>query len=318
MKPVVAISCGDPAGVGPELIERALGDADCPATVEFVRLGEVPPGTVPGRPDAAGAAAAIRALEQAVAGLRDGRFAAVVTAPVAKRRLHAAGFAFPGHTEFFADAFGVAEPTMCLTGPSLTVALVTAHLALAEVPRALSAAKIRRTVLDLADHLALRLGRLPRLAVAGLNPHAGEGGAFGCEEIELIAPAVERIGRELEPRCALSGPHSPDTVFQRAVAGEFDGVVCLYHDQGLIPLKLLDFDRAVNITLGLPVIRTSPDHGTAFDLAGSGRARHQSLLAAMQLAAELVERRQADRRGGAGGSPRGPARMPGAFRPARG
>lgn len=296
MKPVIAITRGDPAGVGPELIDRALADVGCPAGVEFEVLGEIPPGTVPGQPDEAGARSAIHALEQAVAGLRDGRFAAVVTAPVAKNRLHAAGFVFPGHTEFFAEAFGVPEPTMCLTGPSLTVALVTAHLALAEVPRRLSEAGIRRCVADLAGHLRLRLGRIPRLAVAGLNPHAGEGGAFGREEIELIGPAIARLQAEFAPVRAgfgaeVSGPFSPDTVFARAVAGEFDGVVCLYHDQGLIPLKLLDFDRAVNVTLGLPIIRTSPDHGTAFDLAGTGRARPDSLLAAMQLAAELVLRR---------------------------
>ena len=173
---------------------------------------------------------------------------------------------------------------MCLTGGPLTVVLATAHLPLREVPRLLRTEEIVRTGKLLHAFLQRRLARNPRIAVAGLNPHAGENGQFGQEEKKIITPAIEQLAREGD----FTGPHSPDTVFHRAMTGEFDGVLCMYHDQGLIPLKLLAFDTGVNVTLGLPHPRTSPDHGTAFDLAGTGRANNQSMLAAIQLASELL------------------------------
>jgi len=177
---------------------------------------------------------------------------------------------------------------MLLTGGSLTVALVTAHVPLKDVPHLMTGAEIVRVGKLLADFLALRLGRAPRVAVAGLNPHAGENGDLGREEIEIITPAI----KELNTHSSLfTGPFPPDTVFNRAAAGEFDGVLCMYHDQGLIPLKLHAFDSGVNVTIGLPIIRTSPDHGTAFEIAGKNIARPDSMIAAINLAAELALKR---------------------------
>jgi 4-hydroxythreonine-4-phosphate dehydrogenase len=208
----------------------------------------------------------------------------VVTGPVSKEGLHAAGFPFPGQTEFFATRAGTDNFAMCLTGGPITVGLVTIHVPLREVPRLLRREEIVRTGKLLADFVRRRLGRDPRIAVAGLNPHAGENGIFGSEEQEIIAPAVEELARDGQ----FSGPHAPDTVFHRAMQGEFDAVLCMYHDQGLIPLKLVAFDHGVNVTLGLPCPRTSPDHGTAFDIAGTGRANPSSMMAAIKLAAELL------------------------------
>ncbi|MFL6542477.1 MAG: PdxA family protein, partial [Chthoniobacterales bacterium] len=194
-----------------------------------------------------------------------------------------------GQTEFFAERCGVRNFAMCLTGGNLTVALVTTHISLAEVPRALRTDEIVRVGLLLRDFLIRRGKNPPRIAIAGLNPHAGESGALGREEIEIIAPAVERLST-LNPQCRthFSAPQSPDTVFHRAANGEFDAVLCMYHDQGLIPLKLHAFDSGVNVTLGLPFPRTSPDHGTAFDIAGKGIARADSMIAAINLAIELA------------------------------
>jgi 4-hydroxythreonine-4-phosphate dehydrogenase len=208
------------------------------------------------------------------------------------------GFTFPGQTEFFAHRTKTADYTMCLTGGPLTVALVTAHIPYRAVPKMLTPRGILRTGLQLADFLALRLGatlerRVPRIAVAGLNPHAGEEGLLGGEEGELITPCIERLNAA--GGAVFSGPCSPDTVFYRAAQGEFDGVVCMYHDQGLIPLKLLAFHEGVNVTLGLPFPRTSPDHGTAFEMAGRGVANSGSMLAALNLAAELALRGQSQR-----------------------
>jgi 4-hydroxythreonine-4-phosphate dehydrogenase len=179
---------------------------------------------------------------------------------------------------------------MLLTGGKLTVALVTAHMPLREVPDRLSEAEIERVGRLLAGFLRLRTERTPRIAVAGLNPHAGEDGVLGSEEGRIIAPAIKRL--RAKGRAEWTGPVSPDTVFNRAAGGEFDGVLCMYHDQGLIPLKLHAFDQGVNVTLGLPHVRTSPDHGTAFDIAGTGKARPESMIAAINLAAELVKKRQ--------------------------
>ena len=282
-RPVLGLTAGDPAGVGPELILRCLSDPGLPDGVDFRLIGSEQ-GHTPGQPTPASARAAWDALEEAARFLQDGTIQAVVTGPVHKASLHALGFPFPGQTEFFAARAGVENFAMCLTGGPLTVALATIHVPLRDVPRLLRTDEIIRVGRLLADFLQRRLGRTPRIAVAGLNPHAGENGQFGDEEQTIITPAIEQLARAGD----FTGPHAPDTVFHRAAAGEFDGVLCMYHDQGLIPLKLLAFDTGVNVTLGLPSPRTSPDHGTAFDLAGTGRANHQSMLAAINLAAEMV------------------------------
>jgi 4-hydroxythreonine-4-phosphate dehydrogenase len=201
--------------------------------------------------------------------------------------MHAVGFEFPGQTEFFAERTSTKNHAMCLTGGALTVALVTAHVPLKDVPGLLSVEEIVRVGKLLADFSRQRGIVRPRIAVAGLNPHAGEGGDLGREEIDMIAPAISAL-RDFDPDSIYSGPWPPDTLFFRAVAGDFDGVLCMYHDQGLIPLKLHAFDAGVNVTLGLPFPRTSPDHGTAFEIAGRGIARPDSMIAAIRLAVELA------------------------------
>lgn len=282
-RPVLGLTAGDPAGIGPEILTACLADPGLPDGVDFRRIGDEK-GHAPGHPAPESARAAWDALEEAARLLRDGTIQAVVTGPVHKESLHALGFPFPGQTEFFAARSGTENFAMCLTGGPLTVALATIHVPLREVPRLLRADEIVRVGKLLQQFQQQRLGRPPRIAVAGLNPHAGENGKFGDEEQTIIAPAVA----ELATHGSFTGPLSPDTVFHRAAAGEFDGVLCMYHDQGLIPLKLLAFDTGVNVTLGLPFPRTSPDHGTAFDLAGTGRANHRSMLAAINLAAEML------------------------------
>jgi 4-hydroxythreonine-4-phosphate dehydrogenase len=237
-----------------------------------------------GKPTDASARAAVDAMEAAARRLLAGEIQAVVTGPVCKHALHRVGFEFPGQTEFFAARAGVEDFAMCLTGGALTVALVTAHVPLAKVPGMLSEAEIVRVGCLLQDFLILRGKKNPRIAVAGLNPHAGEQGDMGREEIDIIAPAVACLSQMGK----FVGPLPPDTLFHRAVEGDFDGVLCIYHDQGLIPLKLHAFHEGVNVTLGLPFIRTSPDHGTAFDIAGRGIARPDSMRQAIQLAVELV------------------------------
>jgi 4-hydroxythreonine-4-phosphate dehydrogenase len=208
--------------------------------------------------------------------------------------MYEVGFKFPGQTEFFAERCGVTNFAMCLTGGKITVALVTGHLPLREAASALNQSEIVRVGLLLMDFLNSRSISSPRVAVAGLNPHAGESGNLGREEIEIIVPAVAELNRSLlsshESKVAFTGPHSPDTAFHRAIEGEFDAVLCMYHDQGLIPLKLHAFYQGVNVTLGLPFARTSPDHGTAFEIAGKGIARPDSMIAAINLAVELSER----------------------------
>ena len=280
--PVIGITLGDAAGIGPEIVAAALSSGKLDARFEYRVIGETA-GARPGEPTPATARAACAALEESARLLRGGEIAAVVTGPIHKARMQAEGFAFPGQTEFFAARAGVKNFAMCLTGGALTVALVTAHVPLRDVAALLSAREIIRVGHLLAAFLTTRLGRAPRIAVAGLNPHAGESGTLGREELTVIAPALAHL-----PSPVFTGPLSPDTVFCRAVAGEFDGVLCMYHDQGLIPLKLHAFDSGVNVTLGLPYPRTSPDHGTAFELAGKNLARPDSMIAALKLAAELA------------------------------
>jgi 4-hydroxythreonine-4-phosphate dehydrogenase len=286
---VIGITLGDAAGVGPEVIRAALDSGRLDADFSYRLIGNAA-GAIPGKPTEASAREALAALEQAAALARTGEIAAVVTGPIHKARMQAVGFAFPGQTEFFADRWQTENFAMVLTGGALTVALVTAHIPLRRVPELLTVAEIIRVGRLLVDFLQLRTGRTPRIAVAGLNPHAGEDGMLGSEDNEIIAPAVATLAAEVA--AAWTGPVSPDTVFHRAAGGEFDAVLCMYHDQGLIPLKLHAFDQGVNVTIGLPHVRTSPDHGTAFEIAGAGHARPDSMIAAINLAAELVKKRR--------------------------
>ena len=291
MPGTIGITWGDPAGIGPEVIRAALASGELDPAFTYRLIGDVSAG-IPGKPTPESARAAVAALEEAAALAVAGEVSAVVTGPIHKANSQAVGFAFPGQTEFFAARAGVEDFAMLLTGGSLTVALVTAHIALREVPERLTGAEIVRVGNLLAKFLRLRAGnaaagRPVRIAVAGLNPHAGEQGAMGREEIEIIAPAVKVLRQTWGKHATFSEPISPDTLFYRAAGGEFDGVLCMYHDQGLIPLKLHAFDEGVNVTLGLPFFRTSPDHGTAFEIAGRGIARPTSTTRALQLACRL-------------------------------
>ena len=283
--PRVLITLGDPAGIGPEVIDAALQASRIPAGFEIEILGDRSAG-IPGKPNARSATAALAALDEAVRRLRAGSADAVVTGPVSKEGLQAVGFPFPGQTEYFAAAFGVEDYGMLLTGATLSVGLATIHEPLARVSSLLTAERIVRIGQLTAAFLRRRGHAAPRIAVAGLNPHAGENGAFGDEEIRHILPAIQTLNQS---RTALfTGPAVPDAVFRDAAQGRFDAVIAMYHDQGLIPLKLLDFDTAVNVTLGLPKPRVSPDHGTAFALAGKHLASPSSMLHAIHLACELA------------------------------
>lgn len=283
--PKILITLGDPAGIGPEVIALALASADLPGGFEIEVLGDQHAGT-PGHPDARSAAAAMAALDEAVRQLKNGTADAVVTGPVSKEGLQALGFPHPGQTEYFAHAFGVKDYGMLLTGDTLTVGLATIHEPLSRVPSLLTQDSIIRIGRLTADFLSLRGITHPRIAVAGLNPHAGENGAFGNEEINVIRPAIAALNAT--QNAYFSGPAVPDAIFREATQGRYHAVIAMYHDQGLIPLKLLDFDTAVNVTLGLPKPRTSPDHGTAFSIAGKGIASPASMIAAIRLACELT------------------------------
>lgn len=282
----IGITLGDQAGIGPEIVYAALEAGNWPADVTFDIIGR-PVEATPGEPTWETATAALEALEEGARKLRDGEIDAIVTAPVAKEGLHTAGFEFPGQTEFFADRLDTENYAMCLSGENLTVALVTIHVALADVPHLLRKEEIVRVGRLLEDFCRRRGRTEPRIAVCGLNPHAGENGAFGSEDIEIVAPAVKQLN-EGSSAPVFSGPHSADTIFRHAADGDYDAVLCMYHDQGLIPLKLLDFDTGVNTTLGLPRPRTSPDHGTAFNIAGKGVADCSSMVHAIKLAIELA------------------------------
>ena len=315
MKPI-AISLGDPAGIGPEIVARALAerpDADVTvfgdigvleraatsagvAAPDGARVRAVtslgPDEVTPGKPNDASGQAQLAYLTAAVDAALAGEVSALVTAPISKEWIARAGFAFPGHTEYLAARAGVSEFAMMLAGPRLRVTVATTHVPLKEVPRLLTVDGIASTIWLTAEGLARRFNiAAPRVAVAGLNPHAGEAGRFGDEEDRLVRPAIEKARARLAAAglsATVDGPLVPDSVFRQAAGGGFDAVVALYHDQGLIPLKLLHFDDGVNLTLGLPFVRTSPDHGTAYDIAGSGRARAQSFLAAFDLAARTI------------------------------
>lgn len=287
MRPRIGITLGDCAGIGPEIVDLALKSGRVPDSADYVVIGRQPD-CKSGAPTIETARAAAAALEEAVTRARRGELHAIVTGPIHKARMYEAGFKFPGQTEFFAERCGVENFAMCLTGGKITVALVTAHIPLSEVPRALKQSEIVRVGSLLLDFLKRRGVDSPRLAIAGLNPHAGESGKIGREEIDIVAPAITELQKSCGTRSTISGPASPDTIFHRVVEGEFDAVLCMYHDQGLIPLKLHAFHNGVNVTLGLPFPRTSPDHGTAFEIAGKGIARPDSMIAAINLAVELA------------------------------
>lgn len=324
--PPLALTMGDPAGIGAEIavgayatgqVDRAffmIADPDAlsgparqagvrietishPAEAATIYAGALPvlpePLSVlaqPGHPEAANAVPTIRAIERALAFTMSGEAAAVVTNPINKKALYdGAGFAFPGHTEFLAHLGGVARPVMMIAGPSLRVVPVTIHVPLAAVPSALSTDLIVETARITASGLQENFGiGTPRLAISGLNPHAGEGGAIGREEIEIIAPAIAQLRAE---GIDATGPHPADTMFHAAARARYDAALTMYHDQGLIPVKALDFERGVNVTLGLPFVRTSPDHGTAYDIAGRGLADPTSLIEALNMAARMSDTR---------------------------
>ncbi len=296
----IAITCGDPAGVGPEIVAKILkerpelrekvcpvGPASWLSELDYTQAREVgEPGfrATPGKPTVEGAAVALAALEEAAYGCRQGRYSAVVTGPVSKAWMAKAGWTWPGQTEYFAERW-YGEPTMAFAGGKLTVVLATWHVPLLEVMNHLSRESVERAVKN-ADHLARKLGAAqPRIGVCGLNPHAGEGGLIGYEEQGQLDPMLDVL-RETYP--GLSRCEPGDTLFHRQLQGEFDVIIAMYHDQGLAPLKAVDFDRAVNITLGLPFVRTSPDHGTAFGIAGQGKADTGSFARAIELAEVLM------------------------------
>ncbi|MBL9213039.1 MAG: 4-hydroxythreonine-4-phosphate dehydrogenase PdxA [Opitutaceae bacterium] len=309
LPPPLALTCGDPAGVGPEIIAAWLS-AQGPAAASVAVVG---PGSwlqkldtparkiavgrdeftaVPGDPTAEGALVAWAAMERAAAGCAQGEFSGVVTGPVSKERLARIGYPFPGQTEFFAARWGGA-PVMAFYGGRLRVVLATWHVPLAAVPDLLDEACLARAVAA-ADDLCRSEGMTaPRVGVCGLNPHAGEGGLLGREEGERLDPILDQLRRRFP---GLSRCEPGDTLFARQLRGEFDAVIALYHDQGLAPLKVIDFDEAVNVTLGLPHVRTSPDHGTAFSLAGKGLARSTSFANAVVVARRLIRAREPQKR----------------------
>jgi 4-hydroxythreonine-4-phosphate dehydrogenase len=289
MLPRVGITGGDPAGIGPEIAAKAAADARVRAVCRPVVFApETPVEVVVGKPSAPGGQAAYDVIVRAVEEARTGRVDAIATAPISKLALSLAGLPWKGHTDLLAHLCGVDRYAMLFHSPTLIVVLATVHVPLADVPRLLTRELVADTIALTAEWLP-RFGiRQPRIAVAGLNPHAGEAGVLGHEDAAVLAPAVEAARAN---GINASGPWPGDTVFLRASRGEFDAVLACYHDQGLIPVKLLGFGKAVNVTIGLPIIRTSVDHGTAFDIAGQDKADPGSLIEAVLLAARLVSSR---------------------------
>lgn len=308
MKPL-AVSLGDPAGVGPEIIAAAwsqreeldlppfvvIGGAQIMASAsghEDIPCADGPDGEYhPATPDQQSAQIALESLEQAIAGTLSGEFSGVVTAPVAKSAIAQISPGFIGQTELLADSCNLDRNSavMMLAGPSLRTVPLTVHCSLADVPGLISQDLIIHRTRIVARALQTDFGiAAPRIAIAGLNPHAGEDGRMGREEIEVIAPAIAQLRTE---GIDATGPHPADTLFAPHKRGSYDAAIAMYHDQALVPLKALDFDDGVNVTLGLPIVRTSPDHGTAFDIAGQGIARPDAMIAALRMAGDIAARR---------------------------
>lgn len=325
----LAISLGDPAGIGPEVIAKCWDNRDSFALPPFVAIGDpnsltsiwdgpielvddprqadaafdyglpliqlnTPRSDLPGHPTVAGAHTSLDALEMAVGLARSGSASAVVTGPVAKEQLYAIGFQHPGQTEFVAERCGVSpgNVVMMLAGPTLRTVPVTTHLPLDAVPANLTSALIESRGRAALRGLQRNFGIAePRLAISGLNPHAGEGGQLGREEVEIIEPAIAALAAD---GWRVTGPHPADTMFHARARANYDAALCMYHDQALIPIKALHFEEAVNVTLGLPIVRTAPDHGTAFDIAGQDRADPRPMAAAIRMAAQNAQQRAAD------------------------
>ena len=315
----LAVSLGDPAGIGPEVIAKCWDSRDEFQLLPFVAIGDprsiaavwdgpieiiddprqadsafdvglpliqlnAADADTPGHPSVAGAHCSLDSLEIAVGLARSGSASAVVTGPVAKEQLYSIGFQHPGQTEFVAERCGIAAANvvMMLAGPTLRTVPVTTHLPLAAVPGQLTAALIESRGRAALRGLQRNFGiPEPRLAISGLNPHAGEGGQLGIEEVEIIQPAIAALAAE---GWRVSGPHPADTMFHESARANYDAALCMYHDQALIPIKALHFQDAVNVTLGLPIVRTAPDHGTAFDIAGLDRADPRPMAAAIRMA----------------------------------
>ncbi|WP_425082927.1 4-hydroxythreonine-4-phosphate dehydrogenase PdxA [Ruegeria profundi] len=319
MSAPIALSCGDPAGIGPEIAAKAwvelrnacpffyIGDvAHLPSDtqaqlisdpVEAISVSQTalpvlqlnfPAPNTPGQPDPANAPSVIDAIEQGVSLVQSGAASALCTAPIHKKALiDGAGFSYPGHTEFLAALAGRERVVMMLASDQLRVVPATIHIPLSRVPQELTPALLHDSIEITATGLRTQFGiEAPRIAVAGLNPHAGEGGKMGTEELDWIAPMLANLQPE---GYSVTGPHPADTMFHAAARSRYDAAVAMYHDQALIPIKTLDFDRGVNVTLGLPFIRTSPDHGTALDIAGQGIANPTSLIEALKLAQKMAQ-----------------------------
>lgn len=283
--------CAQQLGLPAAPVPWRPGDAIVPGTIPVLETSRLDPAALAwGRPTAASGLAMLRAVEEAVDAVLRGELGGLVTCPVAKTALRLAGCPHPGHTELLAARCGSRRFAMMMAGSRLRVVLVTIHEPLARVTSLLTPSLLRERLELTCEALMADFGLSePRVAVAGLNPHAGEGGLFGREEEELLVPLVKEAQAK---GWRVSGPHPPDTVFFRAVAGEYDAVLSIYHDQGLIPFKLLHFRDGVNLTLGLPIVRTSVDHGTGYDIAGRGVASSESLLAAWRLAGDIIRRRE--------------------------
>ncbi|CUJ88430.1 4-hydroxythreonine-4-phosphate dehydrogenase 1 [Ruegeria denitrificans] len=315
----IALSCGDPAGIGPEIAAKAwselrdscpffyIGDAaHLPPEIPVARISnpteaaetsasalpilqlDFPAINVPGRPDPVNAPSVIAAIERGVSLVQSGAASALCTAPIHKKALiDGAGFSYPGHTEFLAALAGRSRVVMMLASAQLRVVPATIHIALSEVPSALTPDLLRDTIAITAEGLRNQFGIAhPRIAIAGLNPHAGEGGKMGHEELDWIAPLIGDLPSE---SYTVTGPYPADTMFHATARARYDAAIAMYHDQALIPIKTLDFDRGVNVTLGLPFIRTSPDHGTALDIAGQGIATPTSMIEALKLAQRMAQ-----------------------------
>jgi len=312
----IGVTLGDPSGIGPEIVAKALCEMSAEQLGRIVVFGEefllaqawrtlgaappmrpptafdgvlTPSDVHPGAPNAATAMAQVAYLEAAAAAAVAGSIAGLATAPISKAQASSAGFTFPGHTEFLCERLGADHVAMMFAGPKLNVVLATVHEGIAALPRVLTKERITNAIVLASRTMREDFGvARPRIGVLGLNPHSGEGGRFGDEEERVIVPGMRQAIEELSDESVIEGPLVPDAAFRM----DYDCFVAMYHDQGLIPVKLIDFDEAVNTTLGLPIVRTSPDHGVAYDIAGQGIARSTSMKAALQLAFRLVDQRE--------------------------